>query len=301
MLRIVKLYKASTNAVKEKKEGEENEEEEFLQEMMRKKAEEENKRGEEDLPEESKVGKQLSEVTTRKVIIMVLVVMLSVPLFSVSTYITETKSFQLGLDFIATFDDDYNGTAFSNAFNSYRDFHSTLRTPIFYVEARELFYSDDSVNEELLRDTEKAYYFPSNEDAFEYYMAIVDSRADTKLEAIFGISQTIFVCIVLTIGAFMFTQDATELVIGPIEQMMGKVKRIASNPLEAAKEEEDEAVAIRNVERDQRKLNKKRCFKVKDECNLLGKKARKNGNCQATTDYSKDGFSSGSRTWRSRK
>ena len=49
------------------------------------------------VPEESKVGKWLSDLTTRRVIILVLAMMFSVPLFTLGTYITEHKSYEFGL------------------------------------------------------------------------------------------------------------------------------------------------------------------------------------------------------------
>ena len=49
---------------------------------------------------ESQVGRKLSEQTTKKVIVMVLVVLVSVPLCDVDSYITEPKSFRYGLDLI---------------------------------------------------------------------------------------------------------------------------------------------------------------------------------------------------------
>lgn len=46
---------------------------------------------------ESKVGKKLSDQTTRKVVILVLVMLFSQPAFAVSTYITEPDSYRFGL------------------------------------------------------------------------------------------------------------------------------------------------------------------------------------------------------------
>ena len=46
---------------------------------------------------ESKVGKKLSEYTTRRVIILVLAMLFSVPVFTVSTYLEEPNSFSYGL------------------------------------------------------------------------------------------------------------------------------------------------------------------------------------------------------------
>lgn len=49
---------------------------------------------------ESKVGKKLSDFTTRKVIILVLAMLFSQPLTSVGTYIDDPSSFEYGLSLI---------------------------------------------------------------------------------------------------------------------------------------------------------------------------------------------------------
>ena len=67
---------------------------------------------------------------------------------------------------------------------------------------------------------------------------------------------TIFVCFILAAGALMFSNLATELVITPIETMMEKVNKIAANPLGAAQNEEDEALALDNYEQEQKRLGK---------------------------------------------
>ena len=46
------------------------------------------------------MGKQLSEKTTRQVILVVLAMLFSVPLFTATTYITEPNSFDYGLSLI---------------------------------------------------------------------------------------------------------------------------------------------------------------------------------------------------------
>jgi hypothetical protein len=53
---------------------------------------------------------------------------------------------------------------------------------------------------------------------------------------------TIFVCVILSTGALMFSNLAIELVIHPIETMMEKVNKIAADPLGAAQNEEDEVL-----------------------------------------------------------
>ena len=71
-----------------------------------------------------------------------------------------------------------------------------------------------------------------------------------------GLVRTVFVCFVLTAGALFFSKDANDLVLQPIESMLEKVKRIAKNPLEAAQIEENEALAMEEVNKKTKK-NKK--------------------------------------------
>jgi hypothetical protein len=47
---------------------------------------------------------------------------------------------------------------------------------------------------------------------------------------------------VLVAGAVLFSKDANDLVVTPIERMLVKVRRISQNPLEAAQIEEDIAL-----------------------------------------------------------
>ena len=49
---------------------------------------------------ESKVGKMLSEYTTRKVIILVLAMLFSTPAMAVDSYLTEPSSYEYGLSLI---------------------------------------------------------------------------------------------------------------------------------------------------------------------------------------------------------
>lgn len=56
-----------------------------------------------------------------------------------------------------------------------------------------------------------------------------------------SIARTVFVCLVLTIASYFFTNDANVLVLAPLERMLEKVKLIAKNPLAASSDEVQEA------------------------------------------------------------
>jgi len=68
------------------------------------------------VPEESKVGKKLSDLTTRRVIILVLAMMFSVPFFTLTTYVEEPTSYEFGLELIRAFSDDTTTEVFNTTF-----------------------------------------------------------------------------------------------------------------------------------------------------------------------------------------
>ena len=105
-----------------------------------------------------------------------------------------------------------------------------------------------------MRASEKDFVCLDNTD----YVAIFDLRKVTRLTAGLGICRTVFVCFVLAAGALFFSKDANDLVIQPIEAMIQKVNRIARNPLEAAQEEENEALAMEKARADEEKGQSKK-------------------------------------------
>lgn len=71
-----------------------------------------------------------------------------------------------------------------------------------------------------------------------------------------GIGTTFFVCFVLATAAILFSSTTNSLVINPIEEMVTKVNRISENPLLAAQEEENEALAMERIAEELAKKNK---------------------------------------------
>ena len=187
MLRIVKLYKHSNAVLAKKEVTEEDEDDEILNDMMQRQAENNHEEDELDgsVPQESKLGKAMSDVTTKKVIIIVLLVMLTVPIFAFDTYLSETTSYKIGLDLITLYDSDYSGSSFKKVYDNYVNFHKDLRVPLIYAVARDYSYSNN-VNIDNLRDSEKEIVAPTDEGIGDFYIAVFDLRPNTKLEAIFG-------------------------------------------------------------------------------------------------------------------
>ncbi len=74
-----------------------------------------------------------------------------------------------------------------------------------------------------------------------------DLRYITKLQAYFGILTTLIVCAILLFASLMLTKTTTDLVISPIENMIKKVQAIATNPIKAVQEEENEQLALEEL------------------------------------------------------
>jgi hypothetical protein len=114
LVRIVKLYKSANQAMVNQEGQQYQQKMSELEELKAMKANsgagkglKPNADGEIDFKAmllsdqmESKVGKKLSEITTRRVIVLVLIMLFSQPVFSVSTYMQEPNSYDYGLNLI---------------------------------------------------------------------------------------------------------------------------------------------------------------------------------------------------------
>mmetsp|Transcript_49471 Transcript_49471/g.115712 ORF Transcript_49471/g.115712 Transcript_49471/m.115712 type:complete len:873 (+) Transcript_49471:116-2734(+) len=72
------------------------------------------------------------------------------------------------------------------------------------------------------------------------WVFIFDLRPFTLRSAVYNMIQTVFICFMLAIGAWLFSKDAHELVLVPIERMVSKVQRIKETPLYAMKLGDDQ-------------------------------------------------------------
>lgn len=91
-----------------------------------------------------------------------------------------------------------------------------------------------------LRKQETTWYTPVvheksffEEHAEWQFVFVYDIRKYVQWEAALGIVQTVFIVMVLAIGAFLFSRDVENLVLQPIERMINKVEKIRQDPLYA--------------------------------------------------------------------
>lgn len=202
---------------------------------------------------ESKVGKRLSEATTRRVVILVLAMLFSVPFFTVNTYVIEPNSYDYGLSLVRELGPETEQG--KSVFLDTVDIQKSLdTTPLIFLyidpnttysketsdTSKILIWENPLVNISNMRENEQEYIqLETGENSEALYYAIYDLRSVVYLQAVLGIANTFLVCIILGAGAMIFSKITNDLVILPIENMIEKINKITQDPLKAHYEEED--------------------------------------------------------------
>ncbi|CAI2386125.1 unnamed protein product [Moneuplotes crassus] len=220
---------------------------------------------------ESKVSKKFSEQTTKRVLLIVLVVVMSEYIFQSTTYINDQKSYSYALDVI--FDFSYS--------NDVIDFIEDYHKKSTHYEILELKYNTrrllatenlglrNSTRDEFLEqrgsyrvldsDNEQRIIFdsPSNYrdqeleivsgNGMEMYILIKD---DLQFEAYLSMGKTTFILFIIMISALLISKDATALVLQPLETIMMKVAEMADDPFQILRFSEIEAQVEKDVNKN---------------------------------------------------
>ena len=226
--------------------------------------------------QESNVGRQLSDLTVKRVIILILSIMISIPLFSLDTYWPDYSSYQSGiqnLNFLLHKNTDLaSNIVLQKAWFSYfakntdpgmidvlvkltliqknssePDLTNDLTGEINNLtNTTAYFVSKDYIDNKLRAYEKLTIVDPSDVDTLaegEYSIAaIYDISQEFNFNSYLGIGRTVFVCLVLMLAAIFFGKNANELVLRPIENMVQKVRRISHNPIHANRVEEEQEI-----------------------------------------------------------
>ena len=188
LIRIVKLYKHATKALE--KETDDDITQEELEQINQKNTEE-------DIPKESKVGQKLSDLTTRRVIVIVLIMMFSIPVLSLDTYRETPNFFQYSLQLISSYQSDQNGPGWNTARDLYINNAKDTRNPIVSLNANGDEYNSNDPPLDDLRIIEVLIATHSGDD----YVSVHDNRKNVKIDSGLSIGRTLFICLVLTLAA----------------------------------------------------------------------------------------------------
>lgn len=184
------------------------------------------------LPTESLIGKKLSELTIKRVLFFVLLLLVMLPLFELDLYYSDPTSADFSLKQLSHF----SGTGgFDASLEEALLEQESIRPLILlsYKHEAGIVLLTTGTDVKDLR-TEEKYYAAQG-----LFVGIFDTRVDTQLAAGLSICRTLFVFLVLALASLAFTKDAQTLVIAPIEKMMRSVATIAKDPIHATERQEE--------------------------------------------------------------
>ena len=187
---------------------------------------------------ESRVGKRLSDLTMKRVIILVLILIFVVPLFNSAYYFDPDLDYTIQLKIMTAMSTDTspNTTAIQQLYDDYIGYNAKRSNPIVFCRIPSINMVFQNMNPDDLRNQEKqelSYLLPNYDQPFRTTISVRTTQIYTSMV---NILRTLFVCCVLAFGAYFFNKDIGDLALKPIERMIDKVNKIASNPL-ASKEQ----------------------------------------------------------------
>lgn len=138
---------------------------------------------------------------------------------------------------------------YEKAVSSFIEFHKDVSNyPLIKLEAPDYpQYTDLDWKTSNLRSDEYAKFTSGD------FSAWTRNTKSSMIQALINIARTIFICILLSIGALFFSRDAEILVLNPIERMIEKVKIIARNPMAASSGEMENAGIMSVMQKNTKK------------------------------------------------
>jgi len=183
---------------------------------------------------ESRVGRRLSELTTKRVILLVLILLLVIPLFTSDMYFEANASADYETDLLEKLlnDNSVGSTVQDAALDAFIPLEDSEEPKLVYMASKtKVYYEDKSISLSLLRPEDETETITITTVAKGELTFIISSRSEAVLTAYLDLGKTMFICIVLTLASLLFSRDANNLILRPIERMIKKVNRIARDPL----------------------------------------------------------------------
>uniref|UniRef100_A0A061R4B8 Adenylyl cyclase n=1 Tax=Tetraselmis sp. GSL018 TaxID=582737 RepID=A0A061R4B8_9CHLO len=184
---------------------------------------------------ESRVGVRLTELTTRRVIAGVLIMLFVLPVFQTESgsgpELFEDSGLQLlhlancsGADA-----ESYNGMleTYNASVSHVVAGKQTGELIKLIVNGHTVYDTNES---DSLRPVEKSEYSVDGGGCRES-RAVINNKWNVQFESLLNICRTVFTCLILGFGALLFSRDANTLVLYPLERMVQKVKEMSENPL----------------------------------------------------------------------
>eukprot|EP00892_Ulva_mutabilis_P002380 jgi/Ulvmu1/12142/UM085_0006.1 len=195
--------------------------------------------------QQSRVGQKLSELTTRRVVLGVLAMVFVLPYWEVANGVYgESPTFDIeGLRLLhnqALLDD--TAPVFVQALEDYQSgvtfkLASRRTSQMLYLHVANTTYIPEAAEVPKLRSRELRVFERSTPECDQGQwdlcfrsVCTLDRKWDSQMDSVLQICKTVFILIVLGVGALLFSADANRLVLIPVDRMVQRVKNIADNP-----------------------------------------------------------------------
>lgn len=186
---------------------------------------------------QTRVGEKLTEMTMRKVILGVLIVLSMLPVFDSWVFYGYPTSFEDGglLTLHNLYIKEGNSSVFLDAVQDYKEKNQywiggRKTGNLISLKVQNVTFIEFPEQLDKLRKTEKqSSSIAVGSDKITE--AWIDVKWDIQFQALLDIARVTFLLSVLSLGAVLFIRDADSLVLQPIERMVHKVKMMSENPL----------------------------------------------------------------------
>jgi class 3 adenylate cyclase len=190
------------------------------------------------LKPQTRVGEKLTEMTLRKVILGILILLSVLPVFDSWIFYGYPTSFEDGglLTLHNLYAKEGNSPGFLKAVEDYKVKNiywiAGRKTGLLIsLKIQNVTLVESSEQDANLRKTEKQSSRILNEDKVPVTESWIDVRWDIQFQALLDIGRVTFLLAMLSLGAIFFIRDADSLVLRPIERMVHRVKMMSENPL----------------------------------------------------------------------
>ena len=194
---------------------------------------------------QTRLGERVTEMTMRKVIVGVLILLLVLPVFDSSVYYGHPPFVEDGG--LVMLHDLYlsegNTTSFQINLQAYIEENvyklGTKHTGYIYrlVIANVTWVDSDPNLRKIERQTAKTSTPQCDNGPWDECLeskAWLNVRWAVQMQALLDIGRITFILSMLSVGALLFIRDTDHLVLQPIERMLDQVKSVSENPLAAA-------------------------------------------------------------------
>lgn len=184
---------------------------------------------------------------------MVLLLLFVLPFLQSSQYFDPASSMEMGFLLCVQIYNTGTWDEYRVAMANYVDKNSGHNFPLVYMQIPNYTISEygSSANQTIQWQSETQDIADFRTDEISTSIIIAENGVEfisvwsvleeSNVQSILSIFRTVFVCLVLSIASYFFTNDANVLVLLPLERMLEKVKLIAKNPLAASSDEVEDA------------------------------------------------------------